>query len=168
MAGEVWKQQRFIAYPETLELPGTRSAHDIGLRSIMGAPIRLRGRVMGSVVVGSFRPHTYTETDAALFEQIVSQFAAALENAEAYAQSQRVAQMEALISEVSVQFQRAGDLRRMSEIALRKLSTALGATRARIRLNPLEASGDSAERAAARAARERAGTAANSTMPESW
>lgn len=167
-AGEVWKQQRFIYHPDTLELRGTRSSHDIGLRSIMGAPIRLRGRTVGSIVIGCFRPHTYGETDGVLFQQIVNQFAIALENAEAYAQSQRIAKTEALVSEIGVQFQRAGDLRRMSEIALRELSTALGATQARIRLNPLEVAGDTVERSAARPARERDGAAANGTSQDTW
>ncbi|MCS7071188.1 MAG: GAF domain-containing protein, partial [Anaerolinea sp.] len=138
VAGEVWKQQRFVYHPDTLELPGTRHKHDIGLRSIMGVPIRLRGRIMGSVVVGCFRPEMYSETDQALFQQIVNQFAVALDNAEAYAQSQRIARAEALVSEISVKFQRAANLRHMSEIALRELAAAVGATHARIRLSPLE------------------------------
>lgn len=141
-AAEVWKQQQFITYTDTMELRGNRSQYDIGLRSVMGVPVRLRGRVFGAVVVGSFRASRYSETDGALFQQLVNQFAATLENAEAYGQSQRIARSEALINEIVVEIQQAGDLSRMSEIVLRELTTALGATQARLRMNPLKASED--------------------------
>jgi len=142
VAGEVWKKQQFVYHPDTLNLRGSRTRHDLGLRAIMGTPIRLRGRTLGAVVVGSFRPNRYSETDGALFQQLVNQFAVTLENAEAYAQSQRIARSEALVNEISLELQQSGDLQRMAEITLRQLSTALGAVQARIRLNPLEAPGD--------------------------
>ncbi len=169
VAGEVWKQQQFTYHPDTLELRGTRSKYDIGLRSIMGVPIRLRGRTMGAVVAGGFRPQMFSETDRALFQQIVNQFAVALENAEAYAQSQRIARAEALVSEIGLKFQRAPDLRQMAAIALRDLGGALGAARARIRLSPLEETGSGAlAPAAQRAAHPNGGAAADSSTSDTW
>src|SRR5690606_34951185 len=103
-------------------------------RSLMIAPIRVRDRLLGIVNIGSLHPNAYTETDIAVFQQMVNQLATALENAEAFAHSQRVAKNEALINDISAQLQQQMDMQRMLNVTLNELGAALGARRGRIRL----------------------------------
>ena len=105
------------------------------LRSVMVAPIRSRGRLLGIVSAGSFMPYSYSETDQAIYQQMIYQLAVALENAEAYRQSQRVAQNEALINNIATHFQQHSAVEDMLQIAINELGQALGARRGRIRLS---------------------------------
>jgi GAF domain-containing protein len=114
------------------------------MRSLLISPIRSRGRALGTVQIASLRPHAYGETDVALFQQMVTQFAVALENSEAYAQSQRVAKNQALVNDITAQLQRNSDVQRMMEITLEELSKALGARRARAHLS-VQGDGNSSE-----------------------
>lgn len=135
-AQHIWNSGEPVLYQDTLELTGVRATIDIGLRSIMGAPIREAGRTLGVVVVGSFRPRMYGDADMALFLQLLNQFAVTLENSEAYAQSQRIARNEALVNQIAAEFQRTTDITMMARTALRELGTRLNARTARIRLAP--------------------------------
>src|SRR5690606_10316041 len=121
------------------DLEDTPHAHRTeieGVRSIMIAPIRFRGRGAGLIEVGSRHLHPYSETDVALFQQMITQFAVALENSEAYAQSQRAAKNQALVNAITAQLQRHSDAQQMMEAAIEELGKALGARRARVRLAP--------------------------------
>jgi hypothetical protein len=80
----------------------------------------------------------------ALLQQMITQFAVALENAGAYAQSQRAAKNQALVNDITAQLQRNSDVQRMMEITLEELSKALGARRARARLS-VQTDGQSSE-----------------------
>jgi GAF domain-containing protein len=66
---------------------------------------------------------------------MINQLAVAIENAEAYRQSQRVAQNEALINDIATHFQQHSAVEDMLHIAVDELGRALGARRARIRLS---------------------------------
>jgi GAF domain-containing protein len=66
---------------------------------------------------------------------MITQFAVALENAEAYAQSQRAAKNQTLVNDITAQLQRNSDVQRMMEVTLEELSKALGARRARARFS---------------------------------
>ena len=103
-------------------------------RSLMVAPLISRGRILGLVTVGSLRAYAYTDTDMAVFQQLVNQLAVAIENAEAFRQSQRVAKNEALVNDISTQLQRQMDIHSMLDVTVNELGKVLGARRARIRL----------------------------------
>jgi GAF domain-containing protein len=135
-AQQIWNSGEPLLHADTLELPGTRAAIDIGLRSIIGAPIRESSRTLGVVVAGGFRPRMYGNADMALFLQLLNQFAVTLENSEAYAQTQRAARNEALVNQIAAEFQRTTDISAMARTALRQLATHLNARTARIRLSP--------------------------------
>ncbi len=131
--GQVWSTR------ETLHIPDLRKSGQpvnpaVTVRSWIMTPILSRGRVTGLVSVGSNRPFAYADTDVALFSQMISQLAAAIENAEAYQQSQRIAKNEALVNDISTQLQRQMDLRSMLDITASELGKVLGARKARIRL----------------------------------
>jgi GAF domain-containing protein len=131
--GQVWSTR------ETLHIPDLRKSSQpinpaVTVRSWIMTPILSRGRATGLVSIGSNRPFAYADTDVALFAQMISQLAAALENAEAYQQSQRVAKNEALVNDISTQLQRQMDIRSMLDITASELGKVLGARKARIRL----------------------------------
>jgi len=124
---------------EPLYIPDLRAVSSemdpgVTLRSWMMTPILSRGRILGIASAGSSQPATYSETDIALFNQMVNQLALAVENAEAYRQTQRLAKNEALINDISSQLQRQMDLDSMLNITVSELGRALGARHARIRL----------------------------------
>ncbi len=133
--GQVWETGEMLAYGDSHLVTGISRMQDLSMRSVMVAPIRARGRLTGTVSVGCFRPYSYTETDRAIFLQMVNQLAVAIENAEAYRQSQRVAQNEALVNEISTHFQQHSEVDDMLRIAITELGEALGARKGRIRMN---------------------------------
>ncbi|MDZ4771142.1 MAG: GAF domain-containing protein [Chloroflexota bacterium] len=126
-AGQVWASGTtlFSGTPATSSTAGT---------SAMLAPIRTRDRRIGTVTVTINGANAYTETDKAIFQQMVNLLAVALENASAYARSQRLARSEALVNEVTARFQQFSDIDGLVTTAVSELGKALGARRARIRL----------------------------------
>jgi GAF domain-containing protein len=139
--GQVWETQEMLIIPDTQRSTGIRRMQDVSVRSVMILPIRSRGRLIGTVNVGSLQPDVYSEADVAIFQQMVSQLAAAIENSEAFAQSQRVAQNEALVNAIAAQFQAQTDVQAMMNTAISELGRAIGARRGRVRLTT--ASGES-------------------------
>ncbi|HVU09634.1 MAG TPA: GAF domain-containing protein [Phototrophicaceae bacterium] len=107
---------------------------DLSMRSVMVAPINTRARQIGTVSLGCYRPYSYAEADQAIFQQMINQFVVAIENAEAYRQSERAAQNEALINEISTHLQQQGDIEEMLRTAVTELGAALNARAGRIRL----------------------------------
>jgi GAF domain-containing protein len=124
-----------LAIADTHNISNVSRAQDLTMRSVMVAPVRSRGRMIGTVSVGCYAPYSYTETDQAIYQQMINQLAVAIENAEAYTQSQRAAQNEALINEIATHFQEHSDIQDMLQIAVDELGRALGARRARVRLS---------------------------------
>jgi GAF domain-containing protein len=144
-AGQVWTTEQVLNFDDTHTLSGVSRLQELSLRSMIIAPIRSRGRLLGTVSVGSFRPYSYEDADQAIFQQMLNQLALAIENSEAYTQSQRIAKNEALINEIATHFQQHSDVEEMLQIAVDELGRVLGARRARIRLalqaDPLPAAG---------------------------
>lgn len=135
LVAQVWESGEMIIIADTLDPKNAGYGEDTAVRSLMVAPIRARGRLLGVINVGSLRPYSFTETDQAIFQQMINQLAVAIENAEAYRQSQRVAQNEALVNDIATHFQQHSAIEDMLHIAVDELGRALGARRARIRLS---------------------------------
>jgi formate hydrogenlyase transcriptional activator len=60
------------------------AAHPVGINSVAGLPLLSRGRVLGTLGVGSSRETAFTEDDLTFLGQVASQIAIAVENASAY------------------------------------------------------------------------------------
>jgi GAF domain-containing protein len=112
--------------------------HDIrtDLRSIITQPVLSRGTMRGVIEIGSTRPNAYSAVDNVVFQQVVSQLAVALQNAEAYTESQRLARSKALTNDISAQLQQQKSIEKILDVTTRELGKSLGAKRARIRLDP--------------------------------
>ena len=135
LAGQVWETGELLAIADTRASGEGQRAHDVTMRSLIIAPIRSRGRLLGTVSASAARAYTYEEADVAIFQQLVNQLAVAIENSEAFAQSQRTAKNEALVNAISAQFQSYTSVQDMMNAAITELGKALGARRARVRLS---------------------------------
>jgi GAF domain-containing protein len=131
---DVWETQQPVYVGDTGELPEERRAQIEGVRSMLMLPLRLRGQLRGIVQIGSQHPYSYSETDAALLQQLLAQFAIALENSEAFALSQRAARNQAVVNEIAAQYQELTTVDELLRVTLEGLSKSLGAQRGGIRL----------------------------------
>jgi len=108
----------------------------LNTRSVLITPIMARGQALGIVMLTSEQNEMYSETDVALFEQLINQLAAALENSRAFRQSEKTARNEALINSISARLQQTTSPEDMIAITLREVGHALGARRGRSRFAP--------------------------------
>jgi GAF domain-containing protein len=133
-AGRVWDTRALLHTPDLSEETGLRHPLKKDLRSLVVVPITSRGYMLGMAETGSFSAHVYNNTDIAVFQQMVNQLAIALENAEAYSQSQQLAKTKALANEIAAQLQQQMDMDNILTVTMNQLGRALGAKRGRIRL----------------------------------
>ncbi len=131
-----WEREEFLYIADTMQQAGNVEIPEV--RSLMIMPMILGTQSLGTVTVGSEHPYAYSETDIAVFRQMASQLAAAVENAAAFARSQRIAKNEGLVNDISAQLQQQMDIQSMLNVAANELGRALGARRARIRLGTRE------------------------------
>jgi PAS domain S-box-containing protein len=66
-------------------MPALRSA---GIRSLVGAPLHVEGRVIGVIHVGVRQPHQYTDEDARLLQMVADRAALAIDHARLYQEAQ--------------------------------------------------------------------------------
>ncbi len=67
-----------------------------GLRTMAYLPLSAKGKVIGSFIVASQKPHAYTQWHIRLLEQLASQISMPLENAKLYAQAEHKARIDEL------------------------------------------------------------------------
>jgi len=132
--GRVWRTREFVYLPTESRARDPRQPFKIEPGSDMIAPLQSHGRTLGVVSVSSNQTYAFGETDFAVFRQMTDQLTVAIENAEAYTQSQRQARNEALVNEIATRLQRQTDIQSMLDVTMSELGKALGARRARIRL----------------------------------
>lgn len=133
-AGQVWTSQTPLAIADSLEGAPGRARGDVGIRSMLLFPFNGGASLRGVLSVGSDLPGRYTDSDAAVLQQMVNQFSAALESRATLAARQTAAEQQALINALSARYQRGVDVDDMLSATLREVGDHLGARRARIRL----------------------------------
>jgi len=129
----VIKSQRMFSAND-LSKSGYQFTFDETMNSSISLPLTVRGLQVGVVEIGNHKTNAYTNTDSAIFQQLVSQMGIGLENAETYSQSQRLARSKALVNDISSQLQQQADIDQILSVTLNELGKAIGAKRARIRL----------------------------------
>ena len=67
-----------------------------GIRSIVYLPLIARGRVIGSLIIGSSRPNAYNSRQVLLLEQLAAQIAMPVENSRLYAEAEKKARVDEL------------------------------------------------------------------------
>lgn len=135
-SGTVWKTQETLSVPDHQSLGSLQFSGSRHVRSSLSVPIFSRGTIRGVMELGSNRQSAYTITDRFILQQLVNQLAIAVENAEAYQQSQRVAQSKALVNDISIKLQQQTNIEQILNVTMNELGQALGAKRGRIRLTP--------------------------------
>jgi PAS domain S-box-containing protein len=61
-----------------------------GFRSIMNVPLFSKGRVIGGLLLRSFKPYAYTEKDVRLAERVANQITGAIANGQLYEEAKRM------------------------------------------------------------------------------
>lgn len=102
----------------------------------LAVPITLRGQILG--VLGVEAPpdgREWTEEDRSLVEAISEQLAQTLEVARLFAETQRRAERERLVGEITAKIRASTDISDILEATAVELGRVLGTSRARVRLN---------------------------------
>jgi GAF domain-containing protein len=135
----IWRPEMELAVTQgSLAVYGAEE--ETNERSGLAIPITIRGQtigVLGVEAVGSDRH--WTEDDIALIEAIGDQLGQTLETARLFADTQRRAERERLIGEITAKIRTSTDMRDILETTAMELGRALGASRASVRVGLGEA-----------------------------
>jgi PAS domain S-box-containing protein len=86
-------------YPIQSEVQAVHFGDPQHVRSILAVPLRRDGRTFGMISAQSYQPNTYNESHQRLLETLAAQFAASIENARLFEETQRrLREMELLAS----------------------------------------------------------------------
>lgn len=102
--------------------------------NVVAVPLRLRGQVIGAMEFELDEKGRFSQEDLELIEEIGERFGLAAENTRLVEESQRVAQREALINEISSRMQASNNVEATLTEAARSLRETLQAHRVMIRL----------------------------------
>jgi GAF domain-containing protein len=101
---------------------------------VVAVPLRVRGQVVGAMEFELDPGQQLSDEDLELLAEIGERFGLAAENARLIDESQRVAQREALVNQISGRFQSSNDIMRTLEEAAQGLQNALRAGSVAIRI----------------------------------
>ncbi len=135
-AYQVWESKQFLMTSDLDQEADLKYTFTNQMRSSMSTPIHQRGAVTGILEVAKRQPDGYSEVDRQMLQQLVSQLSVALENCETYSQSQEIARSKTLVNVITSQLQQQVEIDEIMHVTVRELGRALGAKRARIRLDP--------------------------------
>jgi GAF domain-containing protein len=103
----------------------------------LAAPIMLRGAVLGALQVGETnRAREWSQDDITFIQAVADQVALALDNARLIEATERRAERERLVAEVSSRMFASNDLESIIQIAGQELGRVLRVDRAEIRIDP--------------------------------
>lgn len=131
------------------EDPDYRLLASSQMRAAAIVPLIAGGRTIGAYCVLHREAGHYVSIDLAVLEQIGNQLAIALENARLYTETSQRAETERLMNRLSGNLQSRGDLQSILLGTVQEIAEALGARRARIRLELPNKPADMALRAEA-------------------
>ena len=117
------------------DVASARDGAEDGGRSGLAIPIALRGQIFG--VLGIESPtgdRQWSEDDIALIQAVSDQLAQTLEAARLFADTQRRAERERLIGEITTKIRASTDIEDILETTAVELGRALGTSRALVRL----------------------------------
>jgi GAF domain-containing protein len=103
---------------------------------MIAVPLRVRGRVIGAMEFELDEDRDFSPEDFDLLQEVGERFGLAVENARLVDESQRVAQREALVNQITTRLQMTTDVHAMLNEAASSLRDALQAEKIAIRLGP--------------------------------
>ena len=131
-----------ITLDEFVETPTLRDAmqvnqlveeHADGMQ-VIAVPLRVRGRVVGAMEFEMEEGDKFSPEDYELLQEVSERFGMAVDNARLVDESQRLAQREAIVSQITSRLQATNDVENMLGEAARSLRDTLGTRRVSIRL----------------------------------
>jgi hypothetical protein len=119
-------------------------------RQVIAVPLRVRGQVIGAMEFELDEAREFSPEDYDLMQDVSERFGLAMENTRLVQESQRAAQREAHINQISARLQTTNDVERALTEAARGLVDALQAARVSIKLgepalDDFEAGGERSE-----------------------
>jgi GAF domain-containing protein len=105
-----------------------------GMHAALIVPLISGGNVVGALSVMSRQARAYAPSELSVVEQIGNQLVGALENARLYTQTSQRAETERLMNRLGSGVQGQDDMHRMLLTTVQDIADALGARRARVRL----------------------------------
>ncbi len=110
--------------------------------NVVTVPLRVRGQVIGAMEFEMDEKGNLSDEDLAMMEEVSEQLGLAAESNRLYETSQRIAQREALVNEISTRLQSGTSVEMTLTSAARSLKDVLKANRVAIRLGkpPIETS----------------------------
>ena len=148
VAPDLWRPE--IAQAAAEGTPASIRSSDGGQeRAGVAVPIRLRGQTLGVMGVETDASgRQWTEDEIALLAAVSEQLGQALESARLFADTERSAERERLIGEITAKIRASTDVRDILKTTAQELGQVLGTSRARIQLAPAPGSGRPVETAA--------------------
>jgi len=140
-AERVWtvEMEQALSLGKPVVVRGAAEEEGVPRRSALAVPIRLYGQPVGVLdFYDENEERVWSEDERALVEALADQIALALENARLFEQTQRRAQREQLISQVTTRMRTAPDLESILQTSVREIRRALGASHGVIRLSMKE------------------------------
>ncbi len=138
LTGEAWREfARSGAGVRQIDLaPGVLIEDAAGpLLTLIEAPVTLRGEAIGALRLEDTEPdRVWTPDDRALLEAVAGELAIAIENQRLIEQTEKRAQRERLVAEISNKMFAQNDLESIVEIAATELGRALRLSRAEVRI----------------------------------
>lgn len=131
-AGLVWSSRESVYIPN-YDPSQYQNPYAKNAAVLCSIPLISRGITRGIIEIGRATP-SISNIDQSVFLQLANQLAIALENANTYSQSQRLAQSKVLANQISLQLQQQMNMDSLLNTTITELGKALGAKRARIRL----------------------------------
>ncbi|RMG76246.1 MAG: GAF domain-containing protein [Chloroflexi bacterium] len=101
---------------------------------VIAVPLRVRGRVIGAMEFELDKNNPFSPEDFDLLQEVSERFGMAVENARLVDESQRLAQREALVNQITSRLQAANSVNTMLNDAAASLRDALNASKVVIRL----------------------------------
>lgn len=138
MVPELWRpeMERALRAGFAGHLPGTQVSRPQDGEGGLAVPITLRGQTLGVLgVEPAGGGQQWTEDDLALVQAVSEQLAQTLETARLFADTQRTAERERLIGEITSRIRASTDVRAILETTALELGRALGTSRALVRLS---------------------------------
>jgi GAF domain-containing protein len=111
-----------------------RVNHTVQKSNVLSVPLRVRGQIIGAMEFEMDENAEFSPEDLELVQEISDRFGLAAENTRLVEESQRIAQREALINEISSRMQSTNNVEATLTEAARSLFETLQARRVSIRL----------------------------------
>jgi GAF domain-containing protein len=106
----------------------------MGLRSYLGIPLESKGKVVGTICVFSYTPHSSELASIPLLEAVGRQVGVAIENAQLFEQARQRAESERMVSEVTASMREILDLETVLKTAAQGIRKAMDLPAVTVRL----------------------------------